>query len=62
MPFLIPSCAISSVSIATSFLVALKVGPVHFVGQPSAKFHQAFSLPVSWHSDRAVLALDGSRS
>src|SRR6185369_4202493 len=43
-----PSWAISSVSIATSLPVELKLGPVHLVGQASRKFHRAFSfLPSS---------------
>src|SRR5262245_63972288 len=42
-----PSWAISSVSIATSFPVALKLAPVHFVGQPLLKFQRSFSSPAS---------------
>jgi hypothetical protein len=38
-----PSWTISSSSIATSLPVALKVGPGHFVGQPSRKFQGSFS-------------------
>src|SRR5205085_12568122 len=40
-------------SMATSLPVALKLGPVHFVGQPSRKFQRTFSAP-----NRAALALD----
>src|SRR5687767_10022576 len=46
--FSTPSWAISSVSIATSFPVALKLGPVHFVGQASRKFQRSFSSPASF--------------
>src|SRR5215831_11496726 len=36
---------ISSVSTATSLAVALKLGPVHLVGNPFVKFQRIFSLP-----------------
>src|SRR5919109_3174332 len=45
--FSTPSWAISNVSMATSLPVALKLGPVHFVGQASRKFQRVFSSPAS---------------
>ena len=41
-----PSCASSSFSIEILLSMALKLGPVHFVGQARVKFHVIRSVPV----------------
>src|SRR5690349_17466583 len=42
-----PSCAISIVSIATSFAVAFRAGPSHFAIHPWTKFQRTTSVPSS---------------
>src|SRR5689334_2598269 len=46
--FIHPSCVISSVSMATSLLVAFRLGPVHLLGHPLMKFQRSFSSPDSF--------------